>query len=265
MPSIVDVCRKKLGRGGVRMEPHGSTFLHIYPNPQAMSRGAAEIIDAAARTAIDAKGKFSIALSGGNTPRLLYRMLASDYGGTLPWDRIHFFWGDERFVPADDPLSNYRMAREELLDRIKIPASNIHPIPTDLRDPEKAALAYEHSLHSFFAQSVPTIDLILLGMGEDGHVASLFPGSPGLAEQIRNVIVVRAQAMPPVRISLTLPVINAAKQILVLVAGLKKRSAVRRLFGKGEKDSVLQPAGMLSPAGELHWLLDKAAAGDTLQ
>jgi 6-phosphogluconolactonase len=206
-------------------------FVHIYADPPDVSRGTAPMVASIARSTVKSKGRFAVALAGGNTPKQLYRILASDLGLRLPWDQIHLFWGDERFVPIDDPLSNYRMVKEELLNSIRIPASNIHMISTDFADPKAAALNCEKHLCSFSGSAIPSFDLILLGMGSDGHVASLFPGTPALAEKERCVIPVRVEATPPVRISLTLPVINAANKIMVLVAGKEKNAAVQQALG----------------------------------
>jgi 6-phosphogluconolactonase len=236
-------------------------FVHIYADPPAVCRGAAPIVASLARSTAKSKGRFSVALAGGNTPKQLYRVLASDVGFRLPWEQIHLFWGDERFVPVDDPLSNYRMVKEELLDSIRIPASNIHMISTDFADSDAAALSYEQHLCSFFGSAVPSFDLILLGMGSDGHVASLFPGTPALAEKEKRVIAVRVEAIPPVRISLTLPVINAANRIMVLVTGKKKNAAVQQALGYGKSGNSILPGALLRPAGELHWMLDREAAG----
>jgi 6-phosphogluconolactonase len=246
------------------MAKPAATFVHLYPDPSSLCRSAAEEVAAIALSAVDRKGKYAVALAGGSTPKKLYRTLASDYGKRLPWSRIHFFWGDERFVPGTDPLSNYKMAKEELLDRIRIPRSNIHSIATDFSDPESAALAYERDLRRHFGSSMPSFDLVILGMGSDGHIASLFPGAPALQETKRWVSAVRARATPPIRISLTLPVINAAKRIMVLVAGEKKKAAVERLLNNSHSGGSRLPAALLSPADELHWLLDRKAAPEDL-
>jgi len=244
------------------MKKTARAFLHIYADPPALYRSAAGMVAELAGSTVESRGRFAVALSGGNTPKQLYRLLASDFRLRIPWDRTHLFWGDERFVPDEDPLSNYRMAKEELLDRIEIPASNIHSIPTGFSDSDAAASTYEQTLHSFFAAAAPSFDLILLGMGSDGHVASLFPGTAALEERERWVVSVRADAEPPIRVSLTLPVINAAHRIMVLITGREKRAAVKQVFGCDREKRPLLPAGLLQPAGELHWLLDREAAGD---
>ena len=245
------------------MKESDAAFVHIYTDPPALYGSAASLVASLARSAVESKGRFSVALAGGNTPRGLYRILASDYRLRLPWDRIHLFWGDERFVPAGNSLSNYRMAKEELLDGIEIPEANIHSIRTDFADPVAAALAYERDLRLFFASAArPSFDLILLGMGDDGHIASLFPGTPALSERERWVIAVRAKTEPPNRISLTLPVLNGAHQIMVLVTGKKKNAALQQALSHNDIGDPLLPASLLRPAGELHWLLDREAAGE---
>jgi 6-phosphogluconolactonase len=243
------------------MKEPDSALVHVYADPPALCRSAAAAVASLVQSAVENKGRFSVALAGGNTPRGVYRILASDSRLRRLWDRIYLFWGDERFVPADDRLSNYGMVKRELLDRIQIPEANIHPISTDFPDPEAAASAYERDLRSFFHSTEPSFDLILLGMGGDGHIASLFPGTPSLAEKERWVIAVRTDSVPPIRISLTLPVINVAHRIMVLVTGRKKKTAVQQvLFDDVSENSVL-PARLLRPSGELHWLLDREAAG----
>ncbi len=149
-----------------------------------------------------------------------------------PWERVHLFWGDERYVPHDDPASNYRMARESLIAHVPIPAENVHPMPTDLPQPEKAAEAYEAELRRFFGTGAPGFDLQLLGLGVEGHTASLFPGSPALEEKERWVAAVVAPAKPPQRLTLTLPVLNQGRNTLFLVTGADKRPIVAALRGR---------------------------------
>ncbi len=207
-------------------------------------------------------GAFAVCLSGGSTPKRLYqRLAAADYRETFPWPRAHWFWGDERFVPPDDPLSNFRMVREAMLAHAPIPPENIHPVPTTGMTPEAAAAAYEKTLHSFYGArrlepGRPLFDVTFLGLGPDGHMASLFPGTAALQERERWAVAVigaRAEA----RISLTYPVLEASADAAFLVEGAEKRDIFRRLRA-GER---ALPASRLHPQGRLHYFADRAAAG----
>ena len=222
-------------------------------------RAAAEWVRTADE-AIARAGRFAVALSGGNTPRALYAKLAGEVlRSRIAWDRWHFFWGDERSVPADHPDSNYRMAYEALLSRVPVPAANIHRIETE-RGPAEAAAAYEAALRDFFAPprgGFPRFDLILLGIGEEGHTASLFPGSAALEERERLVVAVYVEKLKTDRITFTLPVLNSAAEVAFLVSGKSKAEAVKETL-RGAADL---PAARVAPAdGRLLWLLDKAAA-----
>lgn len=235
--------------------------LEMLADPEALSRRVAEWMLAAATKT---EGVFSVALSGGSTPRRLYELLAEPpFAGPFPWSRTHWFWGDERFVPHDDRMSNYRMAREALLSRAPIPASNIHPIPTEGLTAEEAASAYERELKSFYGAdrldpARPLFDVNLLGIGEDGHTASLFPGTKVLAERDRWVAAV-AGVQPETRITLTYPALESSRDAIFLIAGKEKRDALARLR-RGD-DSV--PAAHLHPTGTL-WIFTDAAALGTL-
>jgi 6-phosphogluconolactonase len=214
----------------------------------------------AADEAIARAGRFAVALSGGNTPRALYAALAADeFRSRIAWDRVHFFWGDERSVPADHSDSNYRMACEALLARVPAPQANIHRIETE-RGPEKAAAAYEAALGDFFASppgTFPRFDLILLGIGEEGHTASLFPGSAALAERERLVIAAYVEKLKTYRITFTLPVLNSAAEVAFLVAGKAKAGVVKQTL----RDGADLPAARVAPTnGRLSWFLDKEAA-----
>jgi 6-phosphogluconolactonase len=209
--------------------------------------------------------RVAVCLTGGSTPEALYRRLAeAPYRERLPWARIHWFWGDERFVPAGDPLSNARMARRALLDHVPVPAENLHPIPTDAADPAEAARRYEAELKRFYgaetlAAERPLFDLVLMGMGLDGHTASLFPGSPLLDERERWVApVAEARQEPYVsRVTLTLPAMASARLMLFLVAGAEKRPALDRV-----RAGEALPAARAWSDGALVWLADRAATGD---
>jgi 6-phosphogluconolactonase len=205
-------------------------------------------------------GRFRIALTGGETPRALYRELGARFQGSVDWTSVEFFWGDERFVPPEDPASNYRMARETLLAQIPVPEENIHPMPTR-GDPDEAAWTYEATLKSAYGANMldparPLFDLVLLGLGDDGHICSLLPGSPALEERRRWSVPV-TQGRPEMRITLTYPPIQSSRVTAFLVAGEKKAEAVRAVRAG---DSAL-PGARLRPEGELVWLLDRAAAG----
>lgn len=210
--------------------------------------------------AVRRHGRCTLVLSGGSTPRTLYELLASKYRDQIPWADVHLFWGDERYVPAHDPDSNYRMAGEALLDHVPCPAANVHPMPTHFPSPDAAARDYERTLRGYFDGDWPHFDLVLLGIGEDAHTASLFPGSPALEERTRWVVAARAPVGPPQRLTLTLPAITPAANIYVLVAGSKKAGALRRVL-TGMPDLHTYPAAAIQSAeGTLIWWVDRAAA-----
>lgn len=233
--------------------------VEILPDAEALARRAADVLLSAVKAT---DGRFATALSGGSTPSRLYELLAqSPYRDAFPWQRAHVFWSDERFVPTGDARSNYRMARETLLSHVSIPRTNIHPIPTEGTEPEYAAMAYERTLKSYYgaARLDPEralFDMTLLGLGEDGHIASLFPGAPALSEHERWVVAVTERAAEP-RISLTYPALESSRQAVFLVSGELKREILARVL-RGESDL---PAAKLKPKGRLLWLVDAAAAG----
>lgn len=235
--------------------------LEILADPEALSHRVGDWLLELAKSK---EGPFAVALSGGSTPRRLYQHLAGPpYRDAFPWSRTHWFWGDERFVPRDDAQSNYRMVKEALLSRAPIPAVNIHPIPTEGVSPEAAASAYERELKSFYgAQSLdparPLFDVNFLGLGPDGHTASLFPGTAALAERDRwvaAVVGVKAEA----RITLTYPALESARRAAFLVVGKEKRVIFDRFY-KG--DDTL-PAAHLHPTGKL-WIFADAAAAESI-
>jgi 6-phosphogluconolactonase len=209
--------------------------------------------------AVHATGRCSIVLAGGNTPRALFTRWASGFTNRIPWAQVEVFWGDERFVPAGDPRSNYRMAKETLLDRVSILDGNIHPMPTSAPTPELAAAAYEAVLRQRFDGDRPAFDLVLLGLGPEGHVASLFPGSPALAETTRWVLPVTVPADPPSRLTLTLPALNGARHTYFLVTGPEKAEALEHVLAAGA-DVRMYPAAAVQPIGELVWWVDREAA-----
>jgi len=237
----------------------------VFADLDALSRGALEELLRVMIDAIKARGRFAIALAGGNTPAKLYALWAEagNHGVSTPWDKVHLFWGDERYVPADSPLSNYRMTREALIGRVPIPAANVHPMrgPDAFSSQEAAAEAYEAELRKFFGSAAPAFDVQLLGLGVEGHVASLFPGSPALAEKQRWVMAVEAPAKPPQRLTLTPAVLNRARNTFFLVSGENKREIVAALRSEPAGKLSQYPAGIIRPEGRALWLLDKAAEG----
>jgi len=237
--------------------------LRIYPDLQALSAAAAAEILKGCENALGERGVFTLVLSGGYTPRALYQLLATEYGDRLSWRRVHLFFGDERYVPVSSPESNYRMAYDTFISRIPIPEGNVHPIPTDGGDPAADAESYEDEIKVFLAvRELEGFDLVLLGLGEDGHTASLYPGDPVLDEKERWIAAVTA---PPGhgtrrRITMTLPAINSARQALFLLSGAGKRKAVKELIETTASDAKACPAALVQPRERVLWLVDKEAA-----
>ena len=223
----------------------------------------ADAIAAAVRDAVERRGRCSLVLSGGSTPKGAYERLAVRYGDRLPWPQVHLFWGDERFVPPSDLRSNARMAREALVDRVPIPPANVHPIPTDGAPADAAALRYEDTLRAHFAGPHPSFDLVLLGLGEDAHTASIFPGSAALDEPARWVMAVAAPVDPPLRITLTLPALIPAVRLFVLVSGAAKAPALRRALDSASPPRIYPAAALRAAGGRVTWWTDRAAAGDS--
>ena len=231
--------------------------------PQDLFQAAAEEVVRAATDAIAQRGRFTIALSGGSTPKNLYTLIAANASTSLPWDRMFFFWGDERHVPADDPDSNYRMAKEALLSKVAIPPANVFPVPAGMQDAAAAAEAYEQTVRKFFALStgeLPRFDLILLGMGPDGHTASLFPETAALQEKSRLVVANWVDKLKTSRITFTLPVLNSARCVAFLVSGIDKAAVLHEVL-EGDAPAEKYPAKLVQPSdGKLIWFLDKASA-----
>jgi 6-phosphogluconolactonase len=240
--------------------------LIVSPSMEALMLTAATGIVDAAKREVAQKGTFSLALSGGSTPRMLYELLARpDMAAEMPWDHTQIFWGDERHVGPDDPESNYRMAREALLDKVPIPQANVHRIPAELANAETVAVAYEDELRRAFGLEPgewPRFDLILLGMGDDGHTASLFPHTQALHETKRLVVANPVPKLQTTRITLALPVINNAERIWFLIAGGTKAGILRQVL-EGSADPETYPAQLINPVdGELFLLLDATAASE---
>jgi 6-phosphogluconolactonase len=227
-----------------------------------LNRKAAEQFIGLANKAIQQSGRFTVALSGGSTPKALYSLLASpDYRERVDWRRVHLFWGDERCVPPDHPESNFRMVQESLLSKIHIPSENVHRMIGE-KEPEQAAAEYEEHLQQFFHLSrgaVPRFDLIFLGLGEDGHTASLFPGSSALNDTEHLVATVYVEKLKAHRLTVTLPVINAAAQIIFLVTGKSKSTVTKELLSAGSQ-KLNYPAGKVNPVnGHVTWLVTQDA------
>lgn len=237
----------------------------VFPDIDALNSAALEELLRIMADAVRQRGRFAIALSGGRTPEKLYRLWAESdmQNARTLWDKVHLFWGDERYVGKDDALSNYRMTREALIARVPIPAGNVHrvPGPGDAPTPEAAAQLYEADLRKYFGSAPPAFDLQLLGLGVEGHTASLFPGSPALEEKTRWVMAVEAPAKPPQRLTLTPMVLNQARNTFFLVAGEDKREIIRALRSEPEGRPSQYPAGRIRPAGGVVWYLDNAAMG----
>lgn len=234
--------------------------VHVFPDIEVLSRAAAEDVVSVTRSAVAQRGACALALSGGNTPRSLYRLLGSAYRTQVPWEHMDLFWGDERYVPPQDPASNFRLVKETLLDLVPISPARVHAMPTGHADPADAARDYEAVLERHFGDKWPRFDLILLGLAADGHIASLFPGSKALEERQRRVVAVRVPKEPPQRLTLTLPVINRAAHVHFLVAGKTKAGAVHRAL-VGPCDVQTCPAVGVDPVdGTVTWWVDSAAA-----
>jgi len=233
--------------------------------PQDLFQAAAEEVIRSATDAVAQRGRFTIALSGGSTPRNLYTLIAANASATLPWDQMFFFWGDERHVPQDSPDSNYRMAQEALLSKVPVPPANIFPVPAENPDAAQAAEIYEQTLRKFFAVApgeFPRFDLILLGMGPDGHTASLFPETPALQEKSRLVVANWVEKLGSSRITFTLPLLNAARRVAFLVSGTDKAAALHEVL-EGSAPSEKYPSRLVQPSeGKVIWFVDRAAASE---
>ena len=231
-------------------------IVEVLPDKVALIERALDIMLTKIQRAIEMRDRATIALAGGGTPKPLYEAIATQ---NLPWQKIHVFWGDERYVPANHPDSNQGMARRAWLDKVDIPATNIHPMPTDGTSPEADAAKHEAELQQFFGTGVgefPRFSLILLGIGDDAHTASLFPHTDALQVQDHLVTVGNKDGQP--RITFTAPLINQADCVIFLVAGASKRPALAQIFA-ADADPLTYPARLIQPQGELWWLLDQEA------
>lgn len=233
--------------------------VRVFPDADQMSVSAAETIAAEAVRIIADRGRFTIALSGGSTPRRTYALLAaSPYRESIPWQQTEVFWADERCVPRDHSESNYKLAFDMLLAHVPLPPRNIHPVPGE-KEPGRAAAAYEEDLKKAFGgNSMPVFDFVVLGVGSDGHTASLFPGSPALSESTRLAAPVYFDPPGLSRVTLTLPVLNNAARILFLVMGGAKAGIVHEVLEQGNPKG--HPAGLVRPdRGTVLWMLDPEA------
>lgn len=242
-----------------------SVDIRTLTTPQELFAAAAEEVVHAANEAVAQRGRFTIALPGGSTPKSLFNLLATNARTVLPWDRTFFFWGDERHVPPTDPDSNYLMAEETMLSKIPVAAGNVFRMAAENPDAAAAAEAYEQTLRKFFQLGpgeVPIFDLILLGMGPDGHTASLFPGSAGLQEKSRLVIANWVDKLKASRLTLTLPVLNAGRCVAFLVSGTDKATVLRAVLEENVPGEQY-PSKLVRPsAGKLIWFVDRAAASE---
>ncbi len=234
----------------------------VFSDTCELARGAAELTATLAREAVATRGRFTLALAGGGTPRPVHQRLASaPFAEAIAWDRTRIFFGDERCVPPDDPRSNYRMARETLLDLVPLPPASVHRISGE-EDPAAAAAAYEQTLRSNLEDGAPPIlDLVFLGMGDNGHTASLFPGTEVLHESRRLVAAQYVEEIAAWRVTMTPVMLYAARHVVFLVSGEAKASMLQSVLD-GPYQPEIRPAQLLRNArGRVHWLVDSAAAG----
>jgi 6-phosphogluconolactonase len=242
--------------------PHVSSTICIWTDAGELAERSAERIATAANAAVAHRGRFTLCLSGGETPALTYSRLGAGLDGDIPWSDVHVFWGDERCIPLERPDSHFTMAADLMLSQVPIPPGNVHRARGEAADPAAAAAEYEAMLHGFFAPGPgepPRFDLVLLGMGEDGHVASLFPGSAGLRERdrwvVEHYVVKRGERVR--RLTLTMPVITAAREVMILVSGKAKADALSAVL----HDAADLPATHVNAeASRVRWMVDSDAA-----
>lgn len=234
--------------------------LHIAKNVADLSKDLASHIAQLITDVLSKQDRFTFVLSGGSTPKALYAQLAaSPYSENIPWEKVHFFWGDERAVPFEDERNNARMCYAELLDKVKVPAANIHVMRTDI-DPAESAAEYEKVLRTYSGESEITFDFVLLGMGDDGHTLSLFPGTDVIHEQALWATSFFLTAQDMYRITLTAPVVNAARYVAFMATGAGKAETLVEVL-EGNKNLDKYPSQIIQPTGgELHWFVDEAAA-----
>lgn len=236
--------------------------IYICQNRDDLSKTLAESLVELSNQSVQKGGRFTVALSGGSTPKSLYSLLAEpQFRDRIPWDKTHLFWGDERSVPHDSTESNYNMARQSLISRLSIPTENVHPTVGQDINPQKSADDYTQVLKKMFGladRSFPKFDCILLGLGPDGHTASLFPGTEALADHKNLVVANYVEKFKSYRITFTLPVLNAARQVIFMVAGEDKKDILPQVL---KSDPVVYPAQLIRPTeGQVSWYVDQAAA-----
>ena len=233
----------------------------IKENFMALSNEGATLFAESAHHAVAQRGLFTVALSGGSTPREMHRQLAEEpYRSGIPWHRIHIFWVDERCVPIEDPANNYGAAREDLLDRIPIPKTNVHPMPGHL-PPDEGAIHYQREVTGFFGtgpDEIPVFDFILLGIGTDGHTASLFPGTSVLKENEKIISVAKGGSPHVDRLTMTYPILNRGREVVFLASGKEKAFVIQAIIENKRQD--LPALGIHPRPGKLTWLLDREAA-----
>jgi 6-phosphogluconolactonase len=240
--------------------------LRIFESAEDLSQAVAELFVALARDAIGRRGRFAVALAGGSTPKRLYQLLADDpYRGQIDWPHLEIFWNDERAVPADDPESNYKMAWDAMLSRVPVDGARVHRMPGEAADADRAASDYQRRIAATLGVDVdgppPSFDLILLGIGEDGHTASLFPYTAAIEETCRWVVANHVSQKGMHRLTMTLPILNRAAQVVFLVTGAGKAQIVSEIL-EGPPDTLRLPSQAVQPGnGQLHWFLDRPAAG----
>ena len=233
--------------------------LHIFKDGEALSNGAAKFIADHIAATLKTAGRYTIALSGGSTPKRLHQILAqSPYKERIDWTKLHIFWGDERAVPFEDSRNNAKMAYDTLLDFVPVPAGQIHVMRTDI-PPEQSAAEYEKILHQYFDTTPTSFDLVLLGMGDDGHTLSLFPGQPVIHEEKLWATAFFLKAQDMYRITLTKTIVNKSACVAFLTSGTAKAHALQEVL-KGAYNPDLYPSQVIKPVGELHWFVDEAAA-----
>jgi 6-phosphogluconolactonase len=234
-------------------------IIQTYSDPEALARAAALYFVDCAAAAISERGQFSVVLAGGSTPKATYQLLATvEFAHHINWEKVNVFWGDERMVPPDHEDSNYKMANNALLRYLPIPKAQIHRMPGEI-DPKEAARVYELSLRNFFGDKPLHFDLVLLGLGEDGHTASLFPGTTGLRETQRWVIANYVRKLSSWRLTLSRTAINSAINVAFLVSGENKADALHRVLA-GRYEPEMLPAQFIRPKGQLRWIVDTAAS-----
>ncbi|MCI4324230.1 MAG: 6-phosphogluconolactonase [Thermoplasmata archaeon] len=246
------------------MESSVRPSVRVYPDLPGASRALARHLVASARHSVDERGRFSWVIAGGRTPQELYQLLARNYADRFPWKELEVFFGDERCVGPTSPESNFRAAWESFLSEAPVPRPRIHRMRGELRPPSHAAERYARQLgfHRTPPPGLPRFDVVLLGMGPDGHTASLFPRAPALRENRRSVVAVRSAGQPPFlpRLTMTLPALSSSREVCFLVSGSDKAQALARIFRSFPRGTPQLPASLVRSRGSIHWYLDRAAA-----